>query len=297
MDSPRHAEAVAIRPLMACATGIAAAAVASSVVSRPGPGAMRWTLLALGLPIVDRHDDPESGLAFEFLADPDPSVEFSDSLGGHSRVMTGHRGGKITINLAEADPSAREGIRKQMNELYRTLLGHFRHEIGHYYWSQLVESTPWLEQARVLFGDERQEYADALERYYREGPAADWPQHYISAYASAHPWEDWAETWAHYLHMVDTLETAHDFGYSIKGRKVMQPSAVLKNAMQHAYDPAARNATFDTLLGDWINLTVAMNSLNRSMGLPDAYPFVLLSEAAEKLRFVHRLIRQSVNRA
>ena len=118
----------------------------------------------------------------------------------------------------------------------------------------------------------------------------------MSAYASGHPWEDWAETWAHYLHMVDTLETAHDFGYSIKGRKVMQPSAVLKNAMQHAYDPAARNATFDTLLDDWVKLTVAMNSLNRSMGLPDAYPFVLLSEAAEKLRFVHRLIRESVNR-
>jgi hypothetical protein len=247
-----------------------------------------YTLLELGLPIVDRTEDPQHGLAFEFLADPDTSTEFYDDVGKLSRVMTGHHDGTITINIAEADPSAREEMREKMNEQYRTLLGHFRHEIGHYYWRELVEGTHWLNDIRALFGDERGNYEEALERYYAEGPRNDWPDYYISAYASAHPWEDWAETWAHYLHMIDTLETAHDFGFMIAGRSITHPHDALKKGIQYAFDP---RVTFDILLEDWVNLTIAMNALNRSMGLPDAYPFVLSQPVAEKLRVIHRLIK------
>ncbi len=249
-----------------------------------------YTLLELGLPIVDRNEDPEHGLGFEFLADPDTNVEFYDDVGKFSRVMTGHREGTITINIAEADPSAREEMRKKMNEQYRTLLGHFRHEIGHYYWSELVADTAWLDEVRALFGDERGNYEDALARYYVNGPRNDWPDHYISAYASAHPWEDWAETWAHYLHMIDTLETAHDFGFMIAGRSITDPNDALKKGIQYTFDP---RATFEVLLEDWNNLTIAMNALNRSMGLPDAYPFVLSQPVAEKLRVVHRVIKNA----
>ncbi len=249
-----------------------------------------YTLLELGLPIVDRNEDPQHGLAFEFLADPDPSAEFYDDVGKLSRVMTGHRNGTITINIAEADPSAREEMRVKMNEQYRTLLGHFRHEIGHYYWSKLVQGTQWLDEMRALFGDERTDYEAALERYYAGGPRADWPDNYISAYASAHPSEDWAETWAHYLNMIDTLETAHDLEFMIARRSITHPTDALEKGIQYAFDP---RVTFDILLEDWRNLTVAMNALNRSMGLPDAYPFVWSQTVTDKLRVVHKLIKNS----
>ncbi len=247
-----------------------------------------YTLLELGLPIVDRQENPTHGLAFEFLAEQDTSTEFYDNVGKRNSVMTGHREGTITINIAEADPSAREEMREKMNEQYRTLLGHFRHEIGHYYWSELVADSAWLPGIRTLFGDERDNYEQALERYYAQGPRDDWPDHYISAYASAHPWEDWAETWAHYLHMIDTLETAHDFGFVLAGRPISHPGGALKTGTQYTFDP---RATFDVLLDDWVNLAIAMNALNHSMGLPDAYPFVLSQPAAEKLRAIHRVIR------
>ncbi len=256
-----------------------------------------YTLLELGLPVIGKEDDPAQGLAFRFLADPDTTTEFADPVNQHARVLTGHDAGTITINLSEAVPSAREEMRELLNEQYRTLLGHFRHEIGHYYWSRTVEPTAWLDTMRNAFGDERADYAQALERYYAEGPPPDWSQHYISAYASAHPWEDWAETWAHYLHMIDTLETAHAFGFSLAGRRVGAPKAAIVGRAQYTQGPFARNVTFDALLEDWVNLTVAMNALNRSMGLRDAYPFALSTAASEKLRLVHELIRQTVTPA
>ncbi len=241
-----------------------------------------YTLLELGLPV-----EASNRLGFEFLADPNPNPEFADLLGPDHHVMTGHREGIITINIAEADHSAREEIREKMNEQYRTLLGHFRHEIGHYYWFQVVAGTPWLEPVRALFGDERHDYAPALKHYYANGPTADWPERFISAYASAHPWEDWAESWAHYLHMFDTLETARDYGFFIAGRPMTRPAAAPAPDAQYAFDPAC---AFDALLDDWIQLTSVMNALNRSMGLSDAYPFALSQTAAAKLRMVHQVI-------
>jgi hypothetical protein len=156
-----------------------------------------YTLNELNLPVFSKLHDPERGLAFAFLSDAKPSQEFSDALSGQSRVLTGHDRGRITINIAEADDVAREKMRRSMGERYRTLLGHFRHEIGHYYWLLLVHGYADETAFRALFGDERENYTNALERHYSEGPAPDWHERFISPYASAHPWEDWAESFAH----------------------------------------------------------------------------------------------------
>jgi hypothetical protein len=235
--------------------------------------------------VVGRDENPTSGLGFEFLAGQTGMAEFSDYSGGHN-VLTGHRNGLITINIAEADPSARESMRELMSEQYRTLLGHFRHEIAHYYWDRLVRDTHWLAEYRKLFGDERNDYQQSLTSYYAEGPPLDWQQNFISAYASSHPWEDFAETWAHYLHIIDTLETSHSVGFAITGQ--MEPSPT-------SGADVFTLATFEELLADWSRLTLAMNALNRSMGLDDAYPFSLSVPVAAKLAFVHRLITTGAN--
>jgi hypothetical protein len=234
-------------------------------------------LLRLGLPVVPRAAEPETGLAFAFLADTAPT--FSE----RGRVLTGHAAGLITINIAEADPATREAMRDAMDEPYRTLLGHFRHESGHYYWDRLIDGTGWLASFRALFGDEQADYGAALEAHYRYGPPADWAASHVTAYAAGHPWEDWAESWAHYLHMVATLETAAAFGL-----RVRQPGTAREAGPD--FDPC-KVRDFDDLLEHWMPLTVALNSLNRSMGHEDAYPFVLAEPVREKLRFIHRVIR------
>lgn len=254
-----------------------------------------YTLDALKLPITGRDEEPDSGVVFEFLSDPNDGQEFSVEVGQNRRIVTGHRSGLITINVAEADARAREEMREKMNELYRTLLGHFRHEIGHYYWDRLVHNTGWIDNFRGVFGDERQDYEEALKQYYANGAPLNWRQSFVSAYATSHPWEDWAETWAHYLHMVDTLETAHDFGFAIQGREVLPPSAALPEGQQQAASPPKASASFEEIINDWRGLTVALNALNRSMGLVDAYPFVLLPRTIEKLRFVHQIIVGAIN--
>jgi len=136
-----------------------------------------------------------------------------------------HDRGLITINLAEADPSVLEKTRVELGERYRTLLGHFRHESGHHYWSRLIEPSRRLERFRRMFGDERLDYDTAVKRHYDQGPPPDWQSRFVSAYASVHPWEDWAETWAHYLHMVDTLETARSHGVALRPAGCRAPRA------------------------------------------------------------------------
>jgi hypothetical protein len=235
------------------------------------------TLLQLRLPVVDKADDPDRGLAFEFLADP------ADS--GAPPVLTGHGGGVITINVAEADDAERERRRRALHEPYRTLLGHVRHEVGHYYWDRLVAGTGWLDAFRGLFGDETADYGAALRQHYETGPPADWQQRFVTTYATAHPWEDWAETWAHYLHMSDTLETAAACGVSIRPRRRDEPA--LPRVPAGAGSPGA---AFDRLLASWFPLTYVLNNLNRGLGVPDAYPFVLSEPAIAKLRFVHDVV-------
>ena len=231
-----------------------------------------YTLLSLRLPIEPRSRDPR-GLAFEFLAG---SAEWQPP------IMTGHSGGVITIALAEADDAERERRRKALGEPYRTLLGHVRHESGHYYWTRLIEGTDRLEAFRAQFGDERDDYAAALSQHYANGPSPDWQTRFVTAYASAHPWEDWAETWAHYLHITDTVEIAAACGVSIRPRRRDEP------AMPNVSETAGELATsFDRLMSSWYPLTYMLNNFSRGLGNADAYPFVLSPPAVEKLRFVH----------
>jgi hypothetical protein len=198
--------------------------------------------------------------------------------------MTGHDEGIITLNIAEADSAFRENMREKMGEAYRTVLGHLRHEIGHYYWDRLIRNGPSLRGFRNLFGDDAQDYDEAVQRHYEQGAPANWAESYISAYATMHPWEDWAETWAHYLHMIDTLETAKSHALSLR------VPAAERTGDQISTDTVAFR-DFDSLTSNWNAVTLALNSLNRSMGLKDAYPFVLSPRVLEKLRFVHDLIQ------
>jgi hypothetical protein len=234
-----------------------------------------YTLLKLELPLTRRPLDPQ-GLAFDFLADP-----AENSPNGPS-ILTGHDNGLITINIAEADDAERERRRHSMGEPYRTLLGHFRHEIGHYYWNVLVRNDPSLERFRQIFGDERQDYGEALKAHYAHGPKEGWQDEYVSAYAASHPWEDFAETWAHYLHIVDTLETANAFGLRVRPRISRGPEM----ATNIDFDPH-HEADLNRLVTAWLPLTFAVNSLNRSMGQPDLYPFVLPPAVIAKLAFIH----------
>ncbi|GAB3017588.1 zinc-binding metallopeptidase family protein [Bowmanella dokdonensis] len=237
-----------------------------------------YSLLQLGLPVEPKNSSGQ-GLAFDFLADTAPS--FSEL----NKVRTGHSDGLITLNIAEADDAERERMREQMAEPYRTILGHFRHESGHYYWDRLIRDSQHLRAFRGLFGDERLDYQQALQNHYRQGPPEDWQQRHVSAYASSHAWEDWAETWAHYLHMVDTLETAQQFGMRIDPQQGRSPPARdMQNFNAYGQGP------FEPLIEHWLPLTYALNSLNRSMGHAHAYPFYLSGGAMQKLGFVHQLV-------
>lgn len=239
-----------------------------------------FTLDGLNLPIVGRDVDPERGLVFELLEGPSSADEFTDSLDCNPPVYTGHAGGVITINIAEADDSARERIRERMGEAYRTMLGHFRHESGHYYWDRLIADSPWLAEFRELFGDERVDYGVALAQHHQWGAPADWSDRWISAYASMHPWEDWAETWAHYLHIVDTLETASDMGV----RRLAEPVSLERN-------PQRDIPPFQSMVEEWDWLSRSLNALNRSLGMPDAYPFIPSRQVLEKIQFIDRLVK------
>ena len=239
-----------------------------------------YSLLALGLPVEGRAEHPR-GLAFHILADArldgrevaPPAID---------AVTTGHQEGRITINLLEADPELRERMRAALGEPYRTVLGHFRHESGHYYWQRLVAGES-LGAFRRIFGDEQQPYAEGLARHYRDGPPADWPARHVCAYAACHPLEDFAECWAHYLHMVDALETAAAGGVAVQHRRFGDPAA-RPDAQGEGFDG------FDEMVAEWRLLATTINDLNRSLGLADAYPFALPPPVVEKLRFVHGLV-------
>ena len=259
-----------------------------------------FTLLELRLPLrlpspaVDGEAHAQvAPLAFRFLSDKDVHSHFQRPLEGEEPVFTGHADGVITINLAEADDIARTQTRIAMQERYRTLLGHFRHESGHYFWDAFNALAPGFASAfRAAFGDESANYQAALERHYEAGPPADWQMNFVSAYASMHPWEDWAETWAHYLHIIDTLETLQSFNKS---------SDILSDSVAEVKLPFAvggrgpkGETAFAEIMELWIDASIVLNSLNRSMGLPDPYPFVLHAPIQDKLRFVHDAISERV---
>ncbi|MET0382801.1 MAG: putative zinc-binding metallopeptidase [Burkholderiaceae bacterium] len=238
-------------------------------------------LIALKLPVESKVcENTAQGVMFDLLRAP---------IGG-PKVMTGHDDGLVTIDVEEADDVHRETVRSQMGEPYRTLIGHLRHEIGHYYWQRLVRGTPAQEPCRALFGDDRVDYGAALQRHYAEGAPPDWMNRHVSAYASAHPYEDWAETWAHYLHMVDALDTARSFGL-IAHHDEIQYEPFTAQALTDGAAPSDDDLAFLSVVNGWIELTGALNELTRSMGEPDFYPFVLSVAAVRKLHFIHRIVR------
>jgi hypothetical protein len=235
-------------------------------------------LLALEIPVASKTEDPERGLAFDFLRSPAEGP----------RVLTGHANGLITLNIEEAQASTRERIRENLNEPYRTVLGHLRHEVGHYYWDRLISGTTWINEFRRLFGDERASYSEALKHHYAAGPPADWPARFVSSYASSHPWEDWAETWTHVLHMADTLSTAMSFGIDPRWLDV-EIEAFPREALYRPDEPEA--ARFLNFFNSWIALTSVMNEMSRGMGLPDFYPYTLPQPVVAKLHFIFVVTR------
>lgn len=246
-----------------------------------------YGLLSLKLPVIS--SDPEvQQLTFDFLADTEPT--FSES----GRVFTGHANGVITLNIKEANPVVREQMRLKMAEPYRTLLGHFRHESGHYYWDLLVRDSKWLEPVRALFGDDTQDYSAALQRHYEQGAPVDWQATHISAYASMHPWEDWAETWAHYLHIIDTLETAKAFGLILQPGVANNESANSEDALIALDINPYANNDFAKIIKHWLPLSYALNSLSRSMGHQHLYPFVLAEPVVKKLDLINRIVHNQV---
>ena len=239
-----------------------------------------YQLLRFRLPVVSKMDDSQGGFCFDFLAKEELPQESKD-------IKTGHAEGVITLLISEADPVVREQIKKEMSERYRTLLGHFRHEVGHYFWDRLIRNNPsMLLKFRDVFGDETQSYSDSLENHYKNGPPRNWEHRFISKYASSHPWEDWAETWSHYLHLTDVLETAYNFG--IQTNPKIAPQENLK--MNASFDPY-RETGFKNFMDTGIPLLYALNSMNRSMGENDLYPFIISEPVKRKLGFIHSVLK------
>ncbi|MBA3936948.1 MAG: putative zinc-binding peptidase [Planctomycetes bacterium] len=234
-----------------------------------------YSLRSLGLPRAGLEEDPSHGLAFDLIASTSDEP-----------AITGHDHGIITINIAEADDEFREKQRVRLGERYRTLLGHFRHESGHHYWDLLIDGSRWHEPYRALFGDESIDYQQAMKQHYDAGGKSGWQDQHVSAYASMHPWEDWAETWAHYLHGRDTLEIAAQLNLTVKA----------PDGSTTRVTPAAARS-FDEMITAWMPITFALNSLNRGMGLPDWYPFVLSPTVLAKLRFVHDVVVATASEA
>jgi hypothetical protein len=233
---------------------------------------MLYSLYAMKLPVVSKAEDPVNGVRFRFLRGTPEKP-----------VMTGHDEGIITLNIAEANDAFRENMREMMGEAYRTVLGHLRHEIGHYYWDRLVRDRKSLAPYRELFGDESASYEEALKRHYEQGPPENWRESFISSYATMHPWEDWAETWAHYMHMTDTLETAKAHGLTVRIPGKKHGSKVTTHALAFS--------DFEGLSKGWHGVILALNDLNRSMGVKDVYPFILSPLVQKKIQFVHALIQ------
>ncbi len=232
-----------------------------------------YQLQKIGLPLPSKMIDV-NGLCFDFVAQQN-----------NPNLMTGHDNGVITILLREADSVLREQMRKQFLEPYRTLIGHLRHEVGHYFWDQLIYTDPKaLEEFRAVFGDERVNYGEALELYYKVGAPSKWEASFISKYATSHAWEDWAETWAHYLHIMDMVETAYFFGVTVEPVK---KSKELKAKV--TFDPYTI-VDFDVIIKTCRPLSFAVNSINRAMGVPDVYPFIITEAVVDKLKFIHRLL-------
>ena len=232
-----------------------------------------YQLQKMGLELLSKMVNNE-GLCFDFI------VKMNNP-----NIMTGHASGVITILLQEADSVLREQIRKQLQEPYRTLIGHLRHEVGHYFWERLISNNKEaLSAFRAIFGNEEADYSNALQIYYKVGALDNWQDFFISKYATSHPWEDWAETWAHYLHIMDMVETAHFFGLKVNSNEISKNMRI-----EATFDPYLIK-DFETIINTCIPLSFAVNSINRAMGVPDVYPFVITQGVVKKMTFIHELL-------
>ncbi|MCM4150447.1 hypothetical protein DHD05_02490 [Arenibacter sp. N53] len=232
-----------------------------------------YQLQKMGLELLSKMVNNE-GFCFDFI------VKMNNP-----NIMTGHASGVITILLQEADSVMREQIRKQLQEPYRTLIGHLRHEVGHYFWERLISNNKEvLPVFRAIFGNEEVDYSNALQIYYKVGAPDNWQDSYISKYATSHPWEDWAETWAHYLHIMDMVETAHFFGLKVNSNEISKNMRI-----EATFDPY-HVKDFETIINTCIPLSFAVNSINRAMGVPDVYPFVITPGVVKKMTFIHELL-------
>ncbi len=238
-----------------------------------------FALQNLGLPVAAQSEANPKGLLFDLL----------ESLPGGPAVLTGHADGVITLNVAEADDDYREKFRENLGEPYRTVIGHLRHELAHYYWDVLVRDTDWLPRFREVFGSEETDYGAALRHHYAAGPPEDWRTRFISAYAASHPWEDWAESFAHYLHLRATLETVTSYRLNT-ARVPLHIDAFTSDAL-YLQEPKEAGEAFLGWVNAWVLLTAVLNEVARSMGQPDIYPFVMNGPVVTKLHFVHCLIQ------
>lgn len=235
-----------------------------------------YLLDLIRLPYASKNEQFELPLSFDFKEDIEPTTVLGWlSLGKEEKVFTGHANGKITINLAEADPVEREKMRVQFGETQRTLIGHFRHEIGHYYWQLLVQGKDEAAY-KAIFGDyENPTYSQAMDFYYKNGPKPNWRNNYISAYATMHSWEDFAETWGTYLDMIAVLDTADNTDL------LQLPGEDLQDTQ------------LEELLIRYADLSLKVNEVNRSLGLPDLLPETFSPPIVDKLRYIHRLIKKN----
>jgi hypothetical protein len=246
-----------------------------------------YTLLRLGISLPSKKEDPKNGLAFDFV-----------STLSNPNVTTGHLNGVITVNLEEADDTYRQINRQQLGESSRTLLGHFRHESAHYLWQRQLSELPWGDPLRLAFrerfGDEWKDYANSLSGYYERGAPAGWDQDFITAYASSHPWEDWAETWAHYLQIVDGLETCEGLGIQVK--HIALPLVTLP--VEAGFLPTILPSTgeeegeFLAWLQRWMCMSTMLNEISLSLGEGSLYPFVISVRVAQKLRLANQYAKE-----
>lgn len=232
-----------------------------------------YQLQRIGLDLPSKMTNPD-GLCFDFIAKTE-----------NPNIMTGHANGVITILLREADAASREQAKQVMNERYRTLIGHLRHEVGHYFWEQLIsKDQDALQSFRSIFGNEEENYNNALKKYYETGAHPNWSHSYISKYATSHPWEDWAETWAHYLHIMDMVETAHYFGLKVNKKTFSKNMKIAPSKDPYTIED------FEIIVQTCVSLSFVVNSINRAMGIPDVYPFLITKVVLDKMKFVHQLL-------
>jgi hypothetical protein len=245
-----------------------------------------YTLTGLGISLPSKVENPKAGLAFDIV-----------STVSNPTVTTGHLNGVITVNLEEADDTYRQINRQQLGENSRTLLGHFRHESAHYLWQRYLSELKWENPLRLAFrerfGDEWIDYTAALNAHYQRGAVQGWEKQFITAYAASHPWEDWAETWAHYLQILDGLETCECMGIHVK--HLALPLVILP--VEAGFLPTVlvssveEDGEFLAWLQRWMCLSTVLNEISHSLGEQALYPFVISVPVAQKLRLAHHFAR------